>query len=341
MPSIDTEQLLEPVSATDPAGANLEYEAAFLELERAAQGKPEQQMGGTIVPAEPPDYRRVFEQATDLLRRSKDLRVASELVRALIYRDGFAGASEGFGLVHGLLERFWPALHPQLDAEEGNDPTMRITALSGLCTFDVLSALRVAPLLRSRSFGPISLRDIAAAAGDPSAGSDGAKWDSSQIEAAFGEVELSALELQVQTLKEALRHLAGIETTFETNAGVSGPEFTPLTQLLRQATSAVEPRAQARRAAEHPEAAPENGAAPAGAPRAAAPMAGEIQSRDDVVRVLDKICAYYARHEPSSPVPLLLQRCKRLVTMSFVEIMKDVAPDSMSQVEVLAGKPGN
>jgi type VI secretion system protein ImpA len=32
-------------------------------------------------------------------------------------------------------------------------------------------------------------------------------------------------------------------------------------------------------------------------------VVGEIASREDVIRTLDKICEYYNRHEPSSPVP--------------------------------------
>ena len=67
-------------------------------------------------------------------------------------------------------------------------------------------------------------------------------------------------------------------------------------------------------------------------------MTGEIRSREDVVRALDKICSYYERHEPSSPLPLLLQRCKRLATMSFIEIVREMVPDGLSQVEVIAGK---
>ena len=69
-----------------------------------------------------------------------------------------------------------------------------------------------------------------------------------------------------------------------------------------------------------------------------AALSGEITSRDDVVRALDKICDYYARHEPSSPLPLLLQRCKRLATMSFIEIVREMVPDGLSQVEMIAGK---
>lgn len=73
---------------------------------------------------------------------------------------------------------------------------------------------------------------------------------------------------------------------------------------------------------------------------AARPLDGDINSRADVVRALEKICSYYERHEPSSPLPLLLQRCKRLVPLGFVDILRDMAPDALSQVELIAGKTG-
>jgi hypothetical protein len=33
-----------------------------------------------------------------------------------------------------------------------------------------------------------------------------------------------------------------------------------------------------------------------------------------------------------------LQRCKRLATMSFIEIVREMVPDGLSQVEIIAGK---
>ncbi len=68
-------------------------------------------------------------------------------------------------------------------------------------------------------------------------------------------------------------------------------------------------------------------------------LSGEIGSRADVVRVLDKICEYYERFEPASPVPMFMKRAKRLVTMSFVDVIKDLAPDAMARIEVFAGAP--
>jgi type VI secretion system protein ImpA len=70
MPLLDVDKLLQPITEAEPAGPNLEYDAAFTALEKAAAGKPEQQMGGTIVPAEPPDWNAVFEQSLTLLART-------------------------------------------------------------------------------------------------------------------------------------------------------------------------------------------------------------------------------------------------------------------------------
>ena len=77
-------------------------------------------------------------------------------------------------------------------------------------------------------------------------------------------------------------------------------------------------------------------AAPNGAPAPARPRGvGDIESREDVLRAIDAICAYYARHEPSSPVPLLLDRAKRLISKSFLEVLEDIAPESLVQVRQL------
>ena len=49
----DLERLLEPISEDQPCGPDLEYDAEFGEMDRAAQPKPEQQFGDTLVAAEP------------------------------------------------------------------------------------------------------------------------------------------------------------------------------------------------------------------------------------------------------------------------------------------------
>jgi type VI secretion system protein ImpA len=337
MPFLEVDKLLAPISETEPAGPNLEYDPAFTGLEKAAVGKPEQQMGGTIVPGEPPEWNAVFEQALALLARTKDLRVAARLAEATANRHGIAGFSEALSLVRGLIDRYWAVVHPQLDPEDDNDPTMRFTALSSLSTQSVVAALRTAPLLSSRSLGPTSLQEFGI---DPSGKLEVDKGDAAKVQAAFVESDLPTLEALLAAILAAQEALGGIDAALQTLAGSQGPDFNGLTRIFFQARQLVEHRVVQRRADERPQdTAGSDGNGVPGQAEAARTSRGDIVSREDVIRALDKICLYYERNEPSSPVPLLLQRCRRLVTLSFVEILKDLAPDSMKQIEMVAGKP--
>ncbi len=338
MASIDLEKLLEQISEAAPSGANLEYDASFLSVERLALGRPEQQMGGSVRAAEPPDYEAVVREASLLLARSKDLRIAVLLAGALAHLHGFQGMSEGLAVVQGLLERYFTTVFPELDPTEGNDPTMRITAVAGLCASDILTALRSSPLLVSRAFGPITLRELALAAGG-AASPEGPKRDPASIEAAFQDTDLADHQRAAEIVQAAFRHLAAIEEVFQREHGGRGPELAALADILRQAQYALVSRLDRRVAKAQPE--PATTSESGGALGASAHVGGfnaDIRSRADVLLALDKICEYYEEFEPSSPIPLLLRRGKRLVSKSFLDIIRDMAPDGVSQVESIAGK---
>ena len=67
-------------------------------------------------------------------------------------------------------------------------------------------------------------------------------------------------------------------------------------------------------------------------------MSGSIATRDDALKALDRVCEWIERHEPTNPAPLLIRRAKRLMTKNFMDIIRDLAPDGVSQVELIAGK---
>jgi type VI secretion system protein ImpA len=352
MSLLDLEALLAPIAASAPAGENLEYTPEFAALEEAAIGKPERQMGTGTIPGEPPNYAVLFARSNELLRKSKDLRIGAHLTRACLDRAGFVGLHQGLALLHRLLANYWPVVHPQLDPDDGNDPMMRISALSALIAPDLLAALRTTPLFTTQVAGPISLRSFAMAAGEVPQPTDGPKVDTNLIEAAFREVPLPVLNTLATALAGARDELKGLGEAFQKGAGgTPGPDFSPVDRLLYQAQQQVKPRLATRTAdaaGAKPAAAPAAGAvAPAGAADGAAePVApaapqqgitGTIRNRDDVVMLLDKICGYYERHEPSSPLPLLLARCRKLASLSFIDIVKDMAPTALQQVELIGG----
>ncbi len=64
---------------------------------------------------------------------------------------------------------------------------------------------------------------------------------------------------------------------------------------------------------------------------------GAIRSRQDAIRALDAVSAYFRQNEPSSPVPLFLERAKRLVAKDFLAILADVAPEAITQAKLAGG----
>jgi len=326
------ESLLAPVSDTSPCGENLEYDPAFTALETAARGKSEQQFGDTVIPAVEPEWRMVAEQAQALLQRTKDLRPAVLLTRAVAHEQGLDGLSLCLELVTGLLDRYWDRLYPLLDADDDNDPTMRINALAPFTDETMLLRdIYDARVGVSRSFGPLHVREIAASHGALPGAADAPPQ--AQVLGALVEIRSDQPGLS-QTLLAFGARVAALEQTIGARSGRDGLlDFSPLAsigKLLAQVARATDPAA--------PPDAPaldDAAATPAAAP---APAGNDIHSRQDALRMLDRVIAYFEQAEPGNPAPLLLHRAKQLIGVSFLEIVSNLAPNALDTIENVTGR---
>ena len=341
---MDVPLLLAAVSATSPCGEDLEYDADFLRLERDSRGQPERSMGDSILPAEPPEWRSIQQQSLDLLQRSKDLRITHFLLQSSLALEGITGLARVLTLISELLKQYWAELHPRLDADDDDDPTVRINALAGLTSDVTIRLLRESILARSRTFGAVSLRAAANASGlqsfpDESLGAE-------QLAGALLDSDPEQLELTRAALLEARGAAEAIEQHVSDQVGsAQGVDLGPLKQPLKMALQILGQFAPQSGDSELPDPSGDDNAAPTeyasapGAPRntGSSTVSGEINNRDDVLRSLDRILAYYTRHEPSSPLPVLLNRAKNLVHADFAAIVRNLIPDGMSQFENLRG----
>ncbi|MGY4640296.1 type VI secretion system protein TssA [Pseudomonas sp. TE24901] len=317
----------------DACGQNFEYDPQFLELEEEALGKPEVQYGDTITQAIEPSWKRVMTLALPLMERSRDLRLAIWLTRAQLNLNGFNGLAAGLELVQALLENCWDGLHPQLDPDDDNDPLLRINILAFLCEpTGLLRDVLDAPLVSARSLGRVSLRQVEAATGEQS---DGENANLAIIDGAFAEADPQDLSATEAALTQALKHSVQIEQLLTEKVGVGRAiDLSGLATLLRRAGEVIRRRL--------PGVAPVE-AAPvvtATAPIAvAAPQAvrGEINSREDARQTIDRLCTYFQTFEPASPVPILLQRAKKLIDKNFMELLQDLAPDGLAQLALVSG----
>ena len=344
---IDVATLVSALDADAPCGEDLEYDAQFVAMEKAAEGTPERQFGNTLIPAEPADWREVKSAALDLLARTRDLRVASYLTRALLNTDGIPGFADGLALLEGLLEQHWEQVYPQLDADDDNDPTLRINILLGLCDPETtLQELRCAPLVSSRALGRFGLREVQIASGvlTVSGNEEETPPNLDMINGAFQDAPLEALQEIAAALNTASAKVGRIESIVTEQVGVTqAPSLSALSTQLKEMRHILNEQLQRRGAnfeavAEDVLTDAEVASGTAGATVVIQrSVAGEIASREDVARALDKICDYYAKYEPSSPLPFMLKRAKKLVRMDFMQILHELAPSGTGEADTIFG----
>ncbi|MCU7947938.1 MAG: type VI secretion system protein TssA [Candidatus Thiodiazotropha sp. (ex Cardiolucina cf. quadrata)] len=329
---IDLDQLLTAVSEETPAGEDLEYDPLFSEMERAAEGKGEQQFGDTIIPAEDPDWRELKKKSLEVAGQSKDLRAAIYLTQALMHTDGYAGLSDGLSLIKGYIDGYWETFHPLLDPDDNNDPTIRINTLINLCDpIDSLAAVNKIPIVDSTVMGKFSFRDIQIASGTlQPTDTESQEVTLDQIDAAFRESTTEQSQQTLSQLRHAIECVDAIENRLNELVGVDqSPDLQSLVSLLKQVEKEVAMRAGVESLSEGSD----NTVNGESTQQAAAP--GVINNRDDVIRTLERISQYYQKNEPSSPIPLLLERARRLVKMDFHEIVQDLAPGGVSEFDFL------
>jgi type VI secretion system protein ImpA len=335
------ESLLAPVSAENECGEDITYDASFLELEKLLVGKPETQFS----PGEPPEWKQIREGTIGLLGRSKNLRLVLMLIAAQVRVEGFAGFRDGLDLLKRFVEKWWPNLYPRLDTEENNDPIERVNIIASLAVppntvgdqLRILEGLQAAPLCRSRQYGSYGWRDIA----DSRAGVKSTKTRTipgpSDIEAAFRDTEPAVLQASNAAITEALTLIKALDQLLDSLVGnEKARDLAPLVAALGELGKLLAPYVPA--SAAPAEAAPAQEASGRQSANAGGPPTS-VESRQQVVQALDLICNYYARYEPSSPVPLLLQRARRLVDSDFLGIVADLSPETLDKVRAAAGIP--
>jgi type VI secretion system protein ImpA len=340
---INAEELLKPISGEKPCGEDLSYDPGIQELETLMKGKPETQFSA----AEEPDWKAVRDLSLELWSRSKDLRVATTLSVASLKMDGLPAFRESLALVKGMLDNHWDTFYPLLDPTDNNDPTQRVNLIAAMSTttygdpMRLLERLRQAPLTDSRQLGRFGLADIIGSE-TGTAGADGKPAvAASQIEGAFKDTNPETLQQLNKAVSDSIQFVKDIDTFLTNKVGAGhAPDLSELPKQLKEIQKRLAPWVGGSAAGDGAPAEGAEGAAPGAAPAAAAAKAisSEVQSRKDVVRMIDKICEYYKKHEPSSPVPFILQRAQRWAEMDFMALIGDLTPDSMAEIQKVTGE---
>jgi len=341
----DQARYFEPVAEESPAGEDLTGGTALHALRSLARQRITERIedGKMVATAEKPEWRKVLTAAEAALARSRHLEVAVYYSAARLHIAGLEGAVEGLELIGGMLRNLWPNLHPLPDRDETEPARERMAILENLSQdqkpvdpFQFVTTLRRIPLL-----GDVSLQVLQNSkrpgilpeeVGDPEA----------RIRA-IADAEPDRVTTVVSLLDRALaavqemRDFLGIQVGSE-----HSPNLDRLREVfLAQKTLLFDEHGEGRATpSEMPlgQSSPIEATAFVHLPKAIATShLGEIRGNGEVIRILDQLCVYYQQVEPSSPVPLLLQRAKRLVGKPFLDLLEDLAASGLDEARKVAG----
>jgi type VI secretion system protein ImpA len=321
---IDSEALIRPLGDDTPCGQDLEdtQEMAAIDAFRVF---------GQATPLKPEtDWRAIKDASLEALQTCKDIRLLAHLAAATLRLEGIQSFTDALGVAARWLEVFFEPVYPRVDS----DAVLRKNALGYFADrMAVVDALRRVPLVTNRQLGAFSLRHVELGTGNLKPGpEDGEPPTESQITGAFTAAPQQDLTELAATLACGLDSLKAIETTMVTHQGVqAAPSLGPLTQTLSRMHEIVTSHVRVA-VAESP---PDGGEA--GDAAAAAGVPGQIRSREDAIRSLEAVSEFFRRAEPSSPVPLFVDRAKRLIARDFLEVLAELAPDSVADVKRVGG----
>lgn len=330
--------LFQPIDGEDPCGEDISASAVLYQLDTLVGGKPETQFSA----AQEPDWRAIEKLAAATLQKSKHLSVFVIYAVALLRLRGLEGAAEGLDLLSSNLKNYWEGIYPRLDPADNNDPTERLSLLAALTAplgagdnIRFIERLRSATLFKSQVLGAATLEGLDGA-GESATGQFRAAIAAEPAENVAALTGLAkrltaSVESMISFLDEA------VEPRYRCSWALLSETVKKVEALFASdGVIEVEDAPEAEEATQ--EGVPSNSSpATMTATRSPKPTSATIDSREDVIRTLDKLCDYYKKNEPASPVPLLLKRAKGLVQKNFLEIVEDISPEALAQIKNLAG----
>lgn len=354
-PTFDLERLASPISDDAPTGGYLK-ETDYADFQQvkdrrseavAAERKVRELAMYTEddlmeIPEEDrqvatPDWRSVRDLCQTILReRSKDLWIAAWLIEANTRLAGFAGLRDGFRLAHELVERYWGALYPPHDEDEGYvDTVSQLASLNGDDGPGTLIVpIQEIPLIPGHpEFTFAAFRQA----------TDGTGGD-------LSEAEFYSLARQIDpaTLRDAEEDLAAALDAFETMSrsledrcgSYDGlPVAPPSTQIRNtleeiRRTFRLITRDVLSGGAGDSDDEPADAVTP-GAGTSIAAAAGksgdlaqaQVHNREDAFRMLLKASEFFRKTEPHSPVSYMLQQAVRFGRMDLPDLLKELIHD--------------
>lgn len=355
---MDFEHLVQALeSPSGPCGEDLIFSAEFDEIQEARRfDDPSLSQGEWVTEVKEADWENVIRVCERLLAtKSKDLRVIAWLTEARGKIGGLAGLSEGYSLLGYLCDAFWNDIHPQ---PEDDDPEQRVGVLDWLVN-QTERLIREAPLTHSvkGNFSMIDQESARATAKNIERNPGMAEELGRSAHVTLDQFESALKDTPRRHFVDGIRAAECLKDAIETaqtlldrrmgqHAPAFGQTFDALEDVSRffrryagdsDAKASVVSNADSTQGATPPFSDAVGRIEPSlGNPNM---VSSQVQSREQAIRQLQEIAAFFRRTEPHSPVAYLADKAAKWGTMPLHEWLRTVVKDdaALSRMEELLG----
>ena len=340
MADINLASITDPISDDQPCGPDLdmEFDGDFMNFEaNVGMAWPERYFSWDPASLKGHTY---YDQISELLDRSRDLRLLVPLAKLRILEGDIAGFAEVLDATHRLMKAHWADVHPQpgdfLELSMGQLSTLDDNA-------SCLLPFHHARIVASRRSGPVTHRKWLVASGEVNPREEEDRYDAGTLTAAIAEADSGEVEAALAALHMARDAVAGIRLVCIEEAGYeNAPTFEGLTKAIEGSIAMVEGatgKSDSEAADGDTSDSPVGGSVEGvGGSVVAQLPAGSVDTREVAIQALHASAKYFALYEPSSPVPMLLREAQNAASKSFYELVNDMVPDTAASAFVTLGR---
>jgi type VI secretion system protein ImpA len=342
---LDVASLIQPVTADDPCGPDLDATGDLQYLNFFAAAEPllpksyfeVVNANGERGRFDPKavDFAGQFAAAQPLLARTRDLRLTVLLAKFSILNrdlDGFLNCLKATAV---LLREQWEAVHPR---GEDDDHALRAVTLEAIDVFPtVINPLQFLPLIENRRHGTLNYRAYQVAKAEiPAADADADMPDLATIERIVSETDLDTLRAASARCSAVAAEIAGIKAIWHEKLNSGQPlsldrlsgVVNGMAAWLAGLVAARDPVAIAP---------PPNESAPVDT-QSPLEIASAVASPGQASAALAASADYFARTEPSNPALLLVRQAQEMVGKSFIEVMRMLVPSHVESAAINIGR---
>ena len=327
------DDLLNPIEGPNPSGANLRYDPVYDKIKEARREESQPPPGMTEQDRKIADNAQVIRVTTELLTsKTKDLQLAAWLTEALLKQRGFGGLKDGLALCHGLVEKFWDTVYPEI---EDGDAESRGAPL-GFVGVKLDVPLKLVPVVEKAKHTLLDYQQSRETGYEDQVKGDEAKKKRAALvkegkltpelfDKAFEETPKKFYAQAEKDLDGCLENLTRLKKICDEKFGNEGPTFGPLQTVLEASRHQIHAFLQKKREKEPDPVEPvatADGATGAVGEAAADAGAGPVRTgvlisvegssepadRVEAIKKVAEAAAYLRRREPQSPASYLMLR---------------------------------